>query len=84
MASEKARINPKTAAPVTPVRPKATATVAGAYLLALTILDNGNSKTQGQSDSRPRQDSNLRTRLRRPVLYPLSYEGEQKKCSSGL
>src|SRR5689334_102159 len=23
----------------------------------------------------PRQDSNLRTRLRRPVLYPLSYEG---------
>jgi hypothetical protein len=25
--------------------------------------------------SRPRQDSNLRTRLRRPVLYPLSYWG---------
>ena len=24
----------------------------------------------------PRQDSNLRTRLRRPVLYPLSYGGE--------
>jgi DNA-binding response OmpR family regulator len=24
---------------------------------------------------RPRQDSNLRHRLRRPVLYPLSYEG---------
>ncbi len=24
---------------------------------------------------RPRQDSNLRTRLRRAVLYPLSYEG---------
>jgi hypothetical protein len=24
---------------------------------------------------RPRQDSNLRTRLRRPALYPLSYEG---------
>jgi hypothetical protein len=23
----------------------------------------------------PRQDSNLRPRLRRPVLYPLSYEG---------
>jgi hypothetical protein len=23
----------------------------------------------------PREDSNLRTRLRRPVLYPLSYEG---------
>ena len=25
----------------------------------------------------PRQDSNLRTRLRRPVLYPLSYEGKK-------
>src|SRR5205814_1334293 len=24
---------------------------------------------------RPRQDSNLRRRLRRPMLYPLSYEG---------
>ena len=24
---------------------------------------------------RPRQDSNLRTRLRRAMLYPLSYEG---------
>ncbi len=24
---------------------------------------------------RPRQDSNLRTRLRRPLLYPLSYGG---------
>jgi hypothetical protein len=23
----------------------------------------------------PRQDSNLRTRLRRPALYPLSYGG---------
>ena len=29
-------------------------------------------RCQGQ---RPRQDSNLRTRLRRPALYPLSYEG---------
>ena len=27
------------------------------------------------SRERPRQDSNLRTRLRRPMLYPLSYEG---------
>ena len=26
-------------------------------------------------DGRPQQDSNLRTRLRRPVLYPLSYGG---------
>ncbi len=28
---------------------------------------------------RPRQDSNLRTRLRRPTLYPLSYEGGTSK-----
>ena len=28
-----------------------------------------------QSQWCPRQDSNLRNRLRRPVLYPLSYEG---------
>ena len=26
-------------------------------------------------DLRPQQDSNLRTRLRRPLLYPLSYGG---------
>ena len=30
-----------------------------------------------RSGLRPRQDSNLRTRLRRPVLYPLSYEGRE-------
>jgi hypothetical protein len=28
-----------------------------------------------ESSPCPRQDSNLRTRLRRPALYPLSYEG---------
>jgi hypothetical protein len=33
---------------------------------------------------RPRQDSNLRTRLRRAVLYPLSYGGSRpEKISSG-
>jgi hypothetical protein len=32
------------------------------------IILKGNS-------GRPQQDSNLRTRLRRPVLYPLSYGG---------
>jgi hypothetical protein len=26
----------------------------------------------------PRQDSNLRTRFRRPVLYPLSYGGNSE------
>jgi hypothetical protein len=31
---------------------------------------------------RPRQDSNLRTRLRRPMLYPLSYEGRTSKRSA--
>ena len=30
----------------------------------------------------PRQDSNLRSRLRRAVLYPLSYEGETYKPSN--
>jgi CheY-like chemotaxis protein len=29
----------------------------------------------------PRQDSNLRTRLRRPLLYPLSYGGDGKNIS---
>lgn len=30
----------------------------------------------------PRQDSNLRTRLRRPMLYPLSYGGVSLCCSA--
>ena len=29
--------------------------------------------------ARPRQDSNLRTRLRRPLLYPLSYGGSGRR-----
>jgi hypothetical protein len=35
---------------------------------------------------RPQQDSNLRTRLRRPVLYPLSYGGSMtpKGYQSGV
>ncbi len=32
----------------------------------------------GQFQKRPRQDSNLRHRLRRAVLYPLSYGGSEK------
>ena len=32
----------------------------------------------------PRQDSNLRTALRRRVLYPLSYEGSRGECSNGV
>jgi hypothetical protein len=31
----------------------------------------------GLSSWRPRQDSNLRSRLRRAVLYPLSYGGQR-------
>ena len=31
----------------------------------------------------PRQDSNLRTRLRRPALYPLSYEGANSSLATG-
>ena len=33
-------------------------------------------------DERPRQDSNLRHRLRRAVLYPLSYEGKGDERSA--
>ena len=36
------------------------------------------------SQGRPRQDSNLRTRLRRPLLYPLSYEGGAAHATTGL
>ncbi len=32
----------------------------------------------------PRQDSNLRTALRRRVLYPLSYEGVSGEFSNGV
>jgi hypothetical protein len=42
------------------------------------LAKNGPTGAQGHpfpSAVRPRQDSNLRTRLRRPMLYPLSYEG---------
>ena len=52
---------------------------------AATQGPNGGTHRQGRapagapppfpSGACPRQDSNLRTRLRRPVLYPLSYEG---------
>jgi hypothetical protein len=48
----------------------------------VTERDNGHfSETAGQSQEtpvqmgRPQQDSNLRSRLRRPMLYPLSYGG---------
>jgi hypothetical protein len=31
----------------------------------------------------PREGSNLRTRFRKPLLYPLSYEGKRKLCIQG-
>src|ERR1700722_5920866 len=39
------------------------------------ISGQGCHGRQRRNNLRPRQDSNLRTRLRRPMLYPLSYEG---------
>jgi hypothetical protein len=35
----------------------------------------GQARISADSTMRPQQDSNLRTRLRRPMLYPLSYGG---------
>jgi hypothetical protein len=35
----------------------------------------GHGGVDGARWMRPQQDSNLRTRLRRPMLYPLSYGG---------
>ena len=35
----------------------------------------GNRVAGQRMKKRPQQDSNLRARLRRPVLYPLSYGG---------
>ena len=45
---------------------------------ALTCCD---ALVRAGFEERPRQDSNLRTRLRRPLLYPLSYEGGPDKVS---
>ncbi len=38
-------------------------------------LDATETQETNRNQWCPRQDSNLRTRLRRPMLYPLSYEG---------
>ncbi len=45
--------------------------------MALRIVE-GFGGPADRPTERPRQDSNLRTRLRRPMLYPLSYEGMRK------
>jgi hypothetical protein len=37
---------------------------------------------RSKMEERPRQDSNLRHRLRRAVLYPLSYEGKGDERSA--
>jgi hypothetical protein len=41
----------------------------------LRLAASHSSQRMPVSDVRPQQDSNLRTRLRRPMLYPLSYGG---------
>ena len=38
--------------------------------------DEGRALLRPASSTCPRQDSNLRSRLRRAVLYPLSYGGD--------
>ncbi len=50
------------------MRTVALAAIAGLVVVALA-----------RDVQRPRQDSNLRTRLRRPMLYPLSYEGREPR-----
>jgi hypothetical protein len=40
------------------------------------------SQVSAHIQQRPRRDSNPRTRLRRPMLYPLSYEGRRRQGSA--
>jgi hypothetical protein len=44
--------------------------------------DCADPQVRSHFQQRPRQDSNLRTRLRRPMLYPLSYEGREGQGSA--
>jgi hypothetical protein len=51
----------------------------------ISLLDSQRPRPDGHKQpftsynpKRPRQDSNLRHRLRRPVLYPLSYGGKSR------
>jgi hypothetical protein len=53
----------------------ATGTEIIRYLRIPTNLDIGSGMRAPILDRYPRQDSNLRSRLRRAVLYPLSYGG---------
>ena len=52
--------------------------------LKVRAVEEPTAETGWSSDRRPRQDSNLRTRLRRPVLYPLSYEGGKRPHVAGV
>jgi hypothetical protein len=40
-----------------------------------TLVAFVHASRRGDRCERPRQDSNLGTRFRKPMLYPLSYEG---------
>ena len=42
---------------------------------SLNLISPGKRQLSQMISGRPQQDSNLRTRLRRPLLYPLSYGG---------
>ena len=44
-------------------------------VLRAASVPPGQAGIGADSTMRPQQDSNLRTRLRRPMLYPLSYGG---------
>jgi hypothetical protein len=45
-------------------------------------LTRTDSRVNAHIQQRPRRDSNPRTRLRRPMLYPLSYEGRRGQGSA--
>ncbi len=53
-------------------RPGLSGTESGSLCLALLLVSGLIALSELEC---PRQDSNLRTRLRRPLLYPLSYGG---------
>jgi hypothetical protein len=48
---------------------------SGATQYPEILLAEASGSSLDAGSERPQQDSNLRTRLRRPVLYPLSYGG---------
>jgi hypothetical protein len=67
--------------------PRPRATYGGIWLHTREPGDLANGQVSGHMgycDGRPQQDSNLRTRLRRPLLYPLSYGGWRTSGRQGV